>query len=170
MFFWVPLPSVKSLECWYILQRSFSISSPILCGRFQLNLNLNKSQQSSSSPSLALTLPISSFQWTRSGHGCDIKKVSSCSRTIYSHHLPCPSLWDGFGSTLKPPKPSDCCLAYLWTAATLWSWRCYSRSSEPTYILGLPSCTSVELLGNHFSEVGRIFGHHLCCIINQTPK
>lgn len=170
MFFWVLLPSVKSLECWYILQRSFSIFSPILCGRFQLNLNLNKSQQSSSSPSLALTLLISSFQWTRSGHGCDIKKVSSCSRTIYSHHLPCPSLWDGFGSTLKPPKPSDCCLAYLWTAATLWSWRCYSRSSEPTFILGLPSCTSVELLGNHFSEVGRIFGHHLCYIINQTPK
>lgn len=170
MFLWVQLPSVKSLECWYILQRSFSTSSPILRGRFQVILNWNKSQQSSSSPFLALTLPISSFQWTRSGHGYDIKKVSSCSRTVYSHHLPYPSLWDSFGSTLKPPKPSDCCLAHLWTVATLWSWCSYSRSSEPTYILGLPSCTSVELLGNNFSNVGRIFGHHLCYIINQTPK
>lgn len=170
MFLWVQLPSVKSLECWYILQRSFSTSSPILRGRFQVILNWNKSQQSSSSPFLALTLPISSFQWTRSGHGYDVKKVSSCSRTVYSHHLFCPSLWDSFGSTLKPPKPSDCCLAHLWTVANLWSWCSYSRSSEPTYILGLPSCTSVELLGNNFSNVGRIFGHHLCYIINQTPK
>lgn len=96
--------------------------------------------------------------------------MSSCSRTVYSHHLPCPSLWDSFGSTLKPPKPSDCCLAHLWTVGTLWSWCSYSRSSEPTYILGLPSCTSVELLGNNFSNVGRIFGHHLCYIINQTPN
>lgn len=64
---------------------------------------------------------------------CDTREVSSYSRTISSHHLPCLSLWDSFLSTLKLPMPWNCCFACLWNATTLWSW-CWYRNSSWTYL------------------------------------
>lgn len=64
---------------------------------------------------------------------CDTREVSSYSRTISSHHLPCLLLWDSFLSTLKLPMPWNCCFACFWTATTLWSW-CWYRNSSWTYL------------------------------------
>lgn len=79
-----------------------------LCGRSHVYLNLNWlpaikffSLSCSHPTHLADHYP---YLFLVHSVRCDTREVSSCSRTISSHHLPCLSLWDSFFIHLKTPN------------------------------------------------------------------